>query len=1526
MIDRVNIARNKITRAVYASSFFIIASNALANVELPSGGVIIAGEGSIEYNGQVLNIQQLTPKMINEWAKFNVGDGSTVNFIQPDKNAISLNRVISDNPSSILGNLSANGQVFLINSNGVVFGGNSSIDTGGFLVSTLDIDNDKFLSGDYEFTGGDSAGSIVNLGQINVGDDSFIAFISPNISNQGELVANKGSVSLVAGDKVNIDFDGDGLITYEIEQGLINSLVSNKGSILAENGMVVMTARARGEIADSIVNNEGVIEALGFSSKGGRVFLHAEGGQSINAGVIDVSSVNGKGGTIRHTGKAVVAESGSRYNASGDFGGGKIEVGGSWQNSDSNVAQAKTTIIESGSVISANALIEGDGGQIVAWSDLSEPEGQTRVNGTLQATGGLAGGNGGNGGNVETSGTKVVLDDIDLDLNAPRGKNGTWLIDPTDIIIRDGITTTPGSSDLPNYESTTDTSLILAADIETQLNSGTNVIIQTGSGGTELGNIRVNGAIEKSSGGDASLTLKSHNNIFVYRAISSTSGQLDITLQSNIDDTDGGIQVKGSSTHIATNGGDFTVTGGSNGTDGAEANSGSGSGFDFGNGASIITNGGNVHIHANGENLVGVNMSNGTIDTGPNGGINIISSGTGTPLLIKESSGGTVKLLAGSGGITIDVETSGVVTSKDAISFGNNLDNIYGQHVIQATNGNILINAYSHADSSAANTNSAFKTRADLKIETVSSGDIEMNLHSEHGAGLKFDDQFTITSAGNININAKSENSDAIESVDLRSDGNNNASFTTTTGDIFINSESKDDDGIFVDSGTLNFDSVSGDVNIRTNQLNISSSNTTFSSLGDFSISTENESLGIVIGNSGTGLVLDPSLFGSQISDGFSTISLGSVTHRGGIVISENLNSNETLKLTQGEGQIEVNSTISTANSKELIIENNGITTQGSVGAIVSDSLLLLGTGSHFLNSQNNNINVIAANTGGISYTDIDGLDINTVSNVDGITSTGDISIKTLSDNKLDDLQISKSVITSSSSSNAIYLNAGVNEDVDDTMLSDRADIKYNGGLVQVGNGGTATLLTGSINGSQNVASIISGGNFRYGSDESQTNYTSPLSTGLNLIYRERPNLSITIEDSTSTYDGNGFTSVNFSAVGYVNNDELILPTEIVFGGSAIGAVNPGTYSLTALASSLGYQISSNEAIHIIQEAPEVPDSLPESSEPLPEVDIPQLEIVVDNDLGGNEEVSINMDGLELTSSDNNGDEVIEAEEGADEFSFNADGLGDPDNVNVTTIKGFDPALDKIDISEALVGLGFSDIGELDENLSVNTSGNNTEIQILDNDRTALKKIVIEDVTVDDILDVTSSVNTSYEVIESMILSGLLVVFQGNSSELGTTSNDTLVATDTGQGLYSGPGNDVLFGSNGSDVLVGGKGQDSLTGGQGADTFLWVSSDYNSEILTTDTVIDFSVENDNVKISDSSLEKIISESSNTKLLEYIRPEFTKDGLELHIHEETGTIVQVIKLNNIKAENLNLPVDATSIQILNSLLNEKLLNL
>ncbi|WP_234968948.1 YDG domain-containing protein [Thiomicrospira sp. ALE5] len=411
--------------------------------ELPTGGQVVGGAASISSSGQNMTIHQTSDKAAIDWQSFSIGKGNRVEFVQPSASSAALNRVTGDQVSNIRGALTSNGQVFLVNPNGVLFSSTAQVDVGALVASTLDISTDDFMNGNFTFSG-ESTNAVINKGNIKAADGGYVAMIAAEIINTGSITANEGSVLMGAGSRVMLDLGGP--VKIEVEESTLETYIEQGGAIRADGGLILLTAKAAGDLTSSVINHTGVTEAQTLASgKNGEIWLigDADAGEMNISGTMNVSAPEqGEGGKIIATADTVMVDGDAHLNASGAHGGGAVLVGGDWQGGENverrvfddpdAVSEARRAYVGPDAVLDASATENGDGGTVVVWSDIDHPESQTIVDGTLYAKGGPESGH---GGQIETSGKYLDINYAAVSTYAPNGDVGVWLLDPPDLNI-----------------------------------------------------------------------------------------------------------------------------------------------------------------------------------------------------------------------------------------------------------------------------------------------------------------------------------------------------------------------------------------------------------------------------------------------------------------------------------------------------------------------------------------------------------------------------------------------------------------------------------------------------------------------------------------------------------------------------------------------------------------------------------------------------------------------------------------------------------------------------------------------------------------------------------------------------------------------------------------------------------------------------------------------------------------------------------------------------------------------------------
>lgn len=273
----------------------------------PQDGQITAGAANISQTGNTTTINQSSQNAAINWTSFSVGATEAVRFNQPNTSSITLNRVTGLESSQILGSLTANGQVFILNPNGVMFGAGAQVNVGGLVASSLHLSDADFMAGNFKFSG-TGTGSVINQGNIKVAEGGTLALIAPVVQNTGTLTAPQGNVLLAAGDAVTLKLQDGKLLAYTLDKGAVQALVDNGGLIKADGGQVILTAKGQDALSRAVVNHSGIIEAQTVSNKSGVVELLGDMavGEVNVSGKIDASAPNGSDGGFVETSAAKV--------------------------------------------------------------------------------------------------------------------------------------------------------------------------------------------------------------------------------------------------------------------------------------------------------------------------------------------------------------------------------------------------------------------------------------------------------------------------------------------------------------------------------------------------------------------------------------------------------------------------------------------------------------------------------------------------------------------------------------------------------------------------------------------------------------------------------------------------------------------------------------------------------------------------------------------------------------------------------------------------------------------------------------------------------------------------------------------------------------------------------------------------------------------------------------------------------------------------------------------------------------------
>jgi len=941
---------------------------------LPQGGQVASGGVTIgPAAGSTLNVTQTTDKGIINWQSFNVASGEKVNFQQPGATSSTLNRVVGSDPSAIFGQISANGQVFLINNSGILFGPGAQVNAAGLVASTLQLTDGNFLAGNYVLDG--AGGSVTNQGVLKAG---FVALAGTQVSSTGTIVADGGAVALAAGDRVTLNLTGSDLVSMSVDAPAAAAQVHAGGIVQADGGRVLISAKAADALLGTVVNVDGIVQAHSIGSRNGVITL--DGG---SAGVVAVSGTldaSGKGagqtgGTVKLTGANVGLVDHATVDVSGAAGGGVVRVGGDWHGAgadgDANASQA---YVGSHATIAANAIGSGQGGNVVVWSN-----DHTQFFGKIDARGGAAGGD---GGNVETSSHFLdVAGRVDASAAAGKGGNGgTWLLDPIDVNINStGPTdTTTGSI----WRSSSGNSTILDTDLGGALSTGTNIQVQTTSAGGGNGDITVTGNVASALSGSqsATLSLEAIRNItFTGGSITSADGTA-LTVNLNAGTTNSHI-------NPGTNNSTITMDGASSidlGTTGASALSATAKGavqlgaITVGSGGLTVTSKGGALTQSaawtvNGTLSANTTGGNVTLNTSGNG-IKVYTGDTGTGTVSVHNAGALDLADITASSLTVNTSENNSNVTHHA---GTDL-NVSGAVTINAGTGNITAGSTTSTIGHIGTTGSVTDlTGPSLVLDNVSATTLTTHTGTTGSVTQTGGDTITATST---TFGAGTGGVTLVDGNTIGTYGANTTGTASFTNDAGVNLGNVNAAALTVDTSGGNGNvtqqastdlAIGGAASITagTGTITAGSTGSTFGSIGTSGRATDLSGASLVLGDvTATTLVTHTSAAGSvsQVGPGTSVHATTSAT------------------LNAGSGGVALGFVTTPILNVNTSANNGSVTQAASTDLAVGATTINAGTGSISVGSTTSTISHIATTGGATSIT----ADIVTLDNISATTLT----------------------------------------------------------------------------------------------------------------------------------------------------------------------------------------------------------------------------------------------------------------------------------------------------------------------------------------------------------------------------------------------------------------------------------------------------------------------------------------------------------------------------------------------------------
>ncbi|MBP0029359.1 CHAT domain-containing protein [Roseofilum sp. Guam] len=635
---------------------------------------------------------QAGSNLFHSFQQLGLNPGEVANFIARPHIQNILGRVVGGEASLINGLLQVvggNANLYLMNPAGIIFGPNAQLNVPADFTATtataIGFGRDTWFNHQGENNYADLIGTpsefqfpyhnpgvIINEGKLTLNSQQQLTLLGGTVINLGTLEAPGGKITIAAipGQQVVRISQHGHLLTLDLP--LSETPTTEERNIQPSSLPELITGGFLSHASQIKVNQNGQVELTRSN-----INLPSQSGLNITSGNLNVFAK--QGGEIHLLGEQIGVID-ANINASGTNGGGRIFIGGDRQG-QGILPNAFRTFIDPNSIISADALEAGNGGDIIAFAEES-----ARIYGTLSAKGGQLSGN---GGFIETSGLQYLDITQTPDTSAPFGEGGTWLIDPYNVEIVAGAGNIEINSSNP-FSATGDTAQLGVDLVRDALKNSSNVEITTGIGGSQQGDITLSTDLDFDDIGNSSLTLNAEGGIFINRPIFDSNLTTPDSLNLNFQGQSRSVTVNAP---ITTQGGDINMTGESSGNGislTASLNSGGGeinlTGTSVGSGnginieVGIDSGGGDINIEAATTDLVALNVQ-APISAGT-GNISLISdlpsinnkiSGTGNLLIRPQNPNATIFIGPDIPGqfslneveIAQQIESSGTVTIEN---------------------------------------------------------------------------------------------------------------------------------------------------------------------------------------------------------------------------------------------------------------------------------------------------------------------------------------------------------------------------------------------------------------------------------------------------------------------------------------------------------------------------------------------------------------------------------------------------------------------------------------------------------------------------------------------------------------------------------------------------------------------------------------------------------------------------------------------------------------------------------------------